>query len=110
MGKDKNNTLMILEFKSRKAGTNAVKQLKGYVDCFNESQEDLRAAIVAPDITDNAMELLEEYEMEFISMDPPLDLLKQKDLSTITLIMDNHISLYQDFEVLLQQYMLYSIQ
>lgn len=78
MGKDKNNTLMILEFKSRKAGTNAVKQLKGYVDCFDESQEELRAAIVAPDITDNAMELLNEYEMEFIPMNPPLDLLKQK--------------------------------
>lgn len=78
MGKDKNNTLMILEFKSRKAGSNAVKQLKGYVDCFDDNQEDLRAAIVAPDITDNAKELLEEYNMEFIAMNPPLDLLKQK--------------------------------
>lgn len=78
MGKDKDGVLFILEFKSRRAGTNAVKQLKGYVDCFDQEKEDLRAAIVAPEVTDNAQELLDEYGMEFISMNPPLDLIKHK--------------------------------
>jgi RecB family endonuclease NucS len=78
MGKDSEGHLVILEFKSRKAGTNAVKQLKGYVDCFLDNKDFVRAAIVAPDITDNAREELEKLEMEFIEMNPPLDLLKQK--------------------------------
>ncbi|MCI5867608.1 MAG: endonuclease NucS [Methanosphaera sp.] len=78
MGKDKNGTLMILEFKSRKAGTNAVKQLKGYIDCFADNKDFVRGIIVAPDITDNAQEMLDELQMEFIAMDPPLDLLKHK--------------------------------
>ena len=39
MGTDKDEKLMILEFKSRKAGTNAVKQLKGYVECFMDNKE-----------------------------------------------------------------------
>ncbi|WP_455646106.1 endonuclease NucS [Methanosphaera sp.] len=78
MGTDAEEKLMILEFKSRKAGTNAVKQLKGYMDCFKDNKEFVRGIIVAPDITDNARELLESLQMEFISMNPPLDLLKQK--------------------------------
>ena len=78
MGTDKDEKLMILEFKSRKAGTNAVKQLKGYVDCFSDNKEFVRGIIVAPDITDNAREELEKLQMEFIAMNPPLDLLKQK--------------------------------
>ena len=78
MGKDSDDHLVILEFKSRKAGTNAVKQLKGYVDCFLDDKKFVRAAIVAPDITDNALEELEKLKMEFIEMNPPLDLLKQK--------------------------------
>ena len=78
MGKDSEGHLVILEFKSRKAGTNAVKQLKGYIDCFLDNKEFVRGVIVAPSITDNALEELEKLEMEFIEMNPPLDLLKQK--------------------------------
>lgn len=78
IGTDKDDKLMILEFKSRKAGTNAVKQLKGYVECFMDNKEFVRGIIVAPDITDNALELLESLQMEFIPMNPPLELLKQK--------------------------------
>lgn len=78
MGKDAEGKLIILEFKSRRAGTNAVKQLKGYMDCFTDNKEFVRGAIVAPEITDNALEELEKLKMEFIEMNPPLDLLKQK--------------------------------
>jgi RecB family endonuclease NucS len=83
MGKDKNETLMILEFKSRKAGHNAVKQLKGYVDCFSDNKDFVRGIIVAPDITDDALEELESLKMEFIQMDPPLDFLKNGKTSTL---------------------------
>lgn len=78
MGKDSDGHLMILEFKSRKAGINAVKQLKGYVDCFLDNKKFVRGIIVAPSITDDAMEELKKLQMEFIEMNPPLDLLKQK--------------------------------
>lgn len=78
MGKDNDGHLFILEFKSRKAGSNAVKQLKGYVDCFLDNKDFVRAAIVAPDITNDALEELEKLQMEYIKMNPPLDLLKQK--------------------------------
>lgn len=78
MGTDYEEKLMILEFKSRKAGTNAVKQLKRYVDCFCDNKEFVRGIIVAPDITDNALELLESLQMEFIAFNPPKELLKHK--------------------------------
>ena len=78
MGIDNEGHLVIMEFKSRKAGTNAVKQLKGYVDCFLDNKEFVRGVIVAPGITDNALEELKKLQMEFIEMNPPLDLLKQK--------------------------------
>ena len=78
MGTDKDEKLMILEFKSRKAGTNDVKQLKGYVECFMDNKEFVRGIIVAPDITDNALELLKSLQMEFIPLNPPKDLLTKK--------------------------------
>lgn len=43
-----------------------------------DNKEFVRGIIVAPDITDNARELLESLQMEFIQMNPPLDLLKHK--------------------------------
>lgn len=82
MGTDKDEKLMILEFKSRKAGTNAVKQLKRYVDCFKDNKDFVRGIIVAPDITTNALEELESLQMEFIPMEAPLTLIKE-DISTL---------------------------
>lgn len=78
MGKDSDEHLFILEFKSRKAGTNAVKQLKGYMDCFADNYDIVRAAIVAPDITSNGREELEKHGYEFIAMEVPLELVKDK--------------------------------
>ena len=82
MGTDSEERLMILEFKSRKAGMNAVKQLKRYVDCFTDNADFVRGIIVAPDITTNALEELESLQMEFIEMEPPLNLIKE-DISTL---------------------------
>lgn len=82
MGTDSEEQLMILEFKSRKAGMNAVKQLKRYVDCFLDNKEFVRGIIVAPDITINALEELESLQMEFIQMEAPRTLIKE-DVSTL---------------------------
>ncbi|AUB56395.1 MULTISPECIES: endonuclease NucS [Methanobacterium] len=78
LGKDQNGNLTILELKSRKAGTNAVKQLRRYVDCFSDHKEEVRGVLVAPSITDDARELLEEQKMEFKALEPPRELGKDK--------------------------------
>ncbi|KAF5073505.1 endonuclease NucS [Methanobacterium aggregans] len=81
LGKDKNGTLMVLELKSRRAGVNAVKQLKKYMDCFMDHKEFVRGMLVAPSVTDDAMELLEEYQLEFKELKPPMELGGGKNLT-----------------------------
>ncbi|MDO5836142.1 MAG: endonuclease NucS [Methanobacterium sp.] len=78
LGKDKQGNITILELKSRKAGINAVKQLRRYVDCFTDHKEEVRGVLVAPSITDDARELLEEQNMEFKALEPPRELGKDK--------------------------------
>jgi Predicted nuclease of the RecB family len=78
LGKDQLGNITILELKSRKAGTNAVKQLRRYVDCFSDHKEEVRGVLVAPSITDDARELLEEQNMEFKALKPPRELGKDK--------------------------------
>ena len=78
LGKDHQGNITILELKSRKAGTNAVKQLRRYVDCFSDHKEKVRGVLVAPSITDDARELLEEQNMEFKALEPPRELGKDK--------------------------------
>jgi hypothetical protein len=78
LGKDQQGNITILELKSRKAGTNAVKQLRRYVDCFSDHKEKVRGVLVAPSITDDAQELLEEQNMEFKALKPPRELGKDK--------------------------------
>ncbi|AXV39172.1 endonuclease NucS [Methanobacterium sp. BAmetb5] len=74
LGKDQDGNITILELKSRKAGTNAVKQLRRYVDCFSDHKEKVRGVLVAPSATDDALELLEELGMEFKALEPPREL------------------------------------
>lgn len=74
MGKDLDGNITILELKSRKAGTNAVKQLRRYVDCFSDHKERVRGILVAPSATDDALQLLEEQGMEFKVLEPPREL------------------------------------
>lgn len=83
MGVDKEDHLMILEFKSRQAGMSAVKQLKRYVDCFLDNKDFVRGIIVAPAITVDALEELESLQMEFKSMEPPKEFLKSNKPSTL---------------------------
>jgi endonuclease len=74
LGKDHQGNITILELKSRKAGVNAVKQLRRYVDCFSDHKDAVRGVLVAPSITDDARELLEEQKMEFKELEPPREL------------------------------------
>jgi endonuclease len=74
LGKDRRGNLTILELKSRKAGTNAVKQLRKYVDCFAEDKAKVRGILVAPSATDDALELLDQQGMEFKALEPPKEL------------------------------------
>ena len=46
-----------------------------------DNKEFVRGIIVAPDITDNALELLKSLQMEFIPLNPPKDLLTKKALT-----------------------------
>lgn len=81
LGKDSQGQLMILELKSRKAGTNAVKQLKRYLNDFKDDKKEVRGILVAPSITEDALELLEEYNLEFKSLEPPNELKNEKKIT-----------------------------
>jgi len=81
LGKDENDNLVIIELKSRRAGINAVKQLKRYFDDFEDDKKFVRGILAAPSITENAMELLEEYQMEFKELEPPKELNGQETLT-----------------------------
>jgi Predicted nuclease of the RecB family len=81
LGKDKNGNLTVLELKSRRAGTNAVKQLKRYIDDFADHKEFVRGILVAPSVTEEAQELLEEYQMEFKALEPPKELKNAKSVT-----------------------------
>ncbi|MDZ4171267.1 MAG: endonuclease NucS, partial [Methanobacteriaceae archaeon] len=59
---------------SRKAGNSAVKQLRRYLKDFEDDKKKVRGILVAPSITDDALELLEEEGMEFKSVEPPKEL------------------------------------
>ncbi|MGF7118281.1 endonuclease NucS [Methanobacterium oryzae] len=81
MGKDKTGNLVVIELKSRRAGVNAVKQLKRYFDDFSDHKKFVRGILVAPSITEDALELLEEFQMEFIALEPPKDIIGSKNLT-----------------------------
>lgn len=92
LGKDKNNNLMILELKARKAGISAVKQLRRYMQDFENTENDylkeckankskIRGLLVAPSIMDDALEMIEEEGIEFISVEPPRELKRDKKVT-----------------------------
>ena len=92
LGKDCDGNLMILELKARKAGVNAVKQLKRYLDDLEEDENSylkeckaqkkkIRGLLVAPSIMDDALELIEEEGIEFVSVEPPRELKRDKKVT-----------------------------
>ena len=92
LGKDIDGNLMILELKARKAGVNAVKQLRRYVQDFENTDNDylkdckaqkkkIRGLLVAPSIMDDAVEMIEEEGIEFVCVEPPRELKKDKKVT-----------------------------
>ena len=92
LGKDKDNNLMILELKARKAGVSAVKQLKRYLQDFENTENDylrecqthkkkIRGLLVAPSLGEEAKELIEEEGIEFVSIEPPKELKRDKKVT-----------------------------
>jgi len=81
LGKDIDGNLIVLELKSRRAGLNAVKQLKRYLDDFSDHKKFVRGILVAPSVTDDALALLEEFKLEFKSLDPPKEFSSDKNLT-----------------------------
>ena len=83
---------MILELKARKAGVNAVKQLKRYLQDFENTENDylkecqaqkkkIRGLLVAPSLMEDAQEMIEEEGIEFVSIEPPRELKRDKKVT-----------------------------
>ena len=82
---------MILELKARKAGIAAVKQIRRYLTDFENREnkeiknphekQKIRGILVAPSIGDDALELLEEEGIEFVAVEPPRELKKDKKVT-----------------------------
>ena len=81
LGKDKDGNLVIIELKSRRAGVNAVKQLKRYFDDFRDNKNFVRGILIAPSITEDALILLEKNQMEFMELEPPREIKHDGNLS-----------------------------
>jgi len=87
IGYDVNGTLTVVEIKRVKANKKAVEQLKKYMDVIDLDESRLvRAILVAPEITDNGLELLLELGYEFKALTPQecSEILKQKKGTPLT--------------------------
>ncbi|MGN1363258.1 MAG: endonuclease NucS [Methanobrevibacter sp.] len=91
LGKDKDGNLMILELKSRKIGVSAVKQIRRYVEDLkntenrefktSDDKKKIRGILVAPKIDNDAKEMIEEENFEFVECEPPKELKKDKKVT-----------------------------
>lgn len=87
IGYDSDNTLTVVEIKRVKASKEAIEQLKKYMDVIDmDTHRKVRAILVAPEIADNAKELLDEYGYEFKALTPKFcsEILKQKKGTPLT--------------------------
>ncbi|AWR97918.1 DUF91 domain-containing protein [Acidianus sulfidivorans JP7] len=64
-GEDINGIKVVMEFKRRKASLQAVSQLYRYIIYCNKQFGKCRGILVAPEITDNARNLLNQLNLEF---------------------------------------------
>lgn len=81
IGYDSNGILTVVEIKRVKANKKAVEQLNKYMKVIDlDKNRSVRAILVAPDITNNARELLDELKYEYKQLTPQAcsDILKQK--------------------------------
>ncbi len=72
-GEDAEGRAVVLELKRRRAGLDAVSQLRRYVEALGDdlhAGSELRGMVVAPSITEPARELLDQEGFEFVSLEP----------------------------------------
>ena len=92
LGKECDGNLMVLELKARKAGVSAVKQIRRYLQDLENTDNDylkeckahkkrIRGILVAPSLMEDARELLEEEGIEFVSVEPPRELKRDKKVT-----------------------------
>lgn len=87
IGYDTENTLTVVEIKRIRASKDAVEQLRKYMDVIDmDADRHVRAIIVAPEISDNAKTMLDEYGYEFKQLTPKYcsEILKQKRGTPLT--------------------------
>lgn len=80
MGYDKNNILVVIECKRFKSGPNAVQQLRRYVEKIKKAKGlmKVRGILVSPEITKNALAMLNEWGFSYKKIEPPKFLEKHK--------------------------------
>ena len=67
-GYDDDGQPVILELKRRRSGPDAVSQLRRYVESVDS---DVRGILIAPSLTDRAKQLLNEFDLEWRTVEPP---------------------------------------
>ena len=72
-GADVDDQPVVVELKRRRVGPSAASQLRRYVEAVDEEfpDEGVRGILVAPSVNDRAAALLQERDLEFVSLSPP---------------------------------------
>ena len=71
-GTDAGGRPVVVELKRRRVGPSAASQLRRYVEAVDREfpDEGVRGILVAPSVTDRAAGLLDEQDLEFVSLSP----------------------------------------
>jgi RecB family endonuclease NucS len=70
IAEDANNNLVIVEVKRRKAGLDSVSQLHRYREQGKKQKNrKMRGSLLAPEITNNALDMAHDYGLEFYKLD-----------------------------------------
>ncbi|ARS91615.1 hypothetical protein B1756_00835 [Natrarchaeobaculum aegyptiacum] len=75
-GEDAAGRTVVVELKSRRAGPDAVSQLRRYVDALDRdlhAETTVRGVLVAPSVTSRADRLLARYGLEFVALEGSTD-------------------------------------
>ncbi|MFB6118214.1 endonuclease NucS [Halosegnis sp.] len=75
-GVDADGRTVIVELKRRRAGPDAVGQLRRYVEALRRDSHDaasIRGVLAAPSVTNQARELLAEEGLEFVAVEPSVE-------------------------------------
>lgn len=75
-GEDDAGRPVVVELKRRRVGPDAVGQLRRYVDALERdlhADASIRGVLVAPSVTDRAERLLDDHDLEFVSLEPRVE-------------------------------------